>query len=152
LIPFILTLCSYVYGYNYFGAISNSNYLDPNSNHIVFISLLVCYIVVIIYGLYPIRFNKKRYAKGYQDIVVEFEFIKKTLFVAIPILITLTIIDQLFTYLQISSYIIGHYLILYAFSFSILVSSMAVVTGAPLRVLTHAIKKEFRLYLAKGSA
>jgi hypothetical protein len=43
-----------------------------------------------------------------------------------------------------------HYLLLYDFSFAILASSMAVVIGAPIRVSTQIIKKEFRFYLARG--
>ena len=99
---------------------------------------------------YPITFTKKRYTKAYQDIAIEFEFIKKILFIATPILIILTIIDQLFTYVQISSYLTSHFLLLYDFSFAILASSMAVVIGALLRVSSQIIKKEFRFYLSKG--
>jgi hypothetical protein len=59
-------------------------------------------------------------------------------------------IDQLFTYLQISGYLISHYLPFYDFSFAILTSSTAVVIGTLLRLSTQIIKKEFRFYLAKG--
>jgi hypothetical protein len=152
-IPSILALCMYVYGYNYFGAIAAGNSVDISSNYNAFIFLvcsLACYLAVIIYGLYPLTFTKKKYVKIYQDIAGEFEFVKKILFIGIPILIILTIVDQLFTYVQLSSYMTGHYLLLYDFSFAILASSMAIVIGALLRVSTHIIKREFRFYLAKG--
>lgn len=158
-IPSIIAICSYIYGYYYFPTIlsSSDHYFSPSSNHTAFITLvsaLGCYVLVIIYSVYPIIFAAERYIikekKGYQDIANEFEFVRKVLFVSIPILIILTTTDQLFTYLQISRYLISYYLPFYDFSFAILTSSMAVVIGALLRVSTQFIRKEFRFYLAKG--
>lgn len=154
-IPSIIALCSYIYGYYYFETVLTDHYFDLNSNHIAFIALvcaLLCYTLVIIYGFYPIIFTAEKYIKhkGYQDIAIEFKFVKKTLFIGIPILIILTTADQLLTYLQLDSYLLNNYLLLYDFSFAILASSIAVVIGALLRVLTQIIKSEFRLYLAKG--
>lgn len=154
-IPSVIALCAYIYGYYYFGTVSTDHYFDLSSNNTAFITLVcavACYVVVIIYGVYPIIFTAEKYIKqkNCQDIAIEFEFIKKILFIGIPILIILTTTDQLFTYLQINGYLISHYLLLYDFSFAILASSMAVVIGALLRVSTQIIKKEFRFYLAKG--
>jgi hypothetical protein len=102
--------------------------------------------------VYPVIFTAKKYVKenSYQDIAIEFEFIKKILFIGIPILVILTTTDRLFTYLQINEYLINHYLFLYDLSFAILASSMAVVISALLRISTQIIKKEFRFYLARG--
>jgi hypothetical protein len=152
-IPSIIALYMYVYGYNYFRAIATGNSFDLGSNYFAFVSLvsaLACYLAVIIYGLSPLTFTTKKYVKSYQDIADEFEFVKKILFIGIPVLIILTIIDQLFTYFQLSSYLTSHYLLLYDFSFAILAFSMAIVIGALLRVASHIIKREFRFYLAKG--
>jgi hypothetical protein len=88
--------------------------------------------------------------KRYQDIANEFEFINKILFIGIPILIILTTTDQSFTYLKINGYLVSLYLPLYDFSFAILVSSIAVVIGALLRIASQIAKKEFRFYLANG--
>jgi len=65
-------------------------------------------------------------------------------------MVSLTTADQILTHFQLDSYLLNNYLLLYAFSFAILASSIAVVIGALLRVLTQIIKSEFRLYLAKG--
>ncbi|HET7285274.1 MAG TPA: hypothetical protein VFI70_11365 [Nitrososphaeraceae archaeon] len=151
-IPSIIAICWYIYGYYYFPTLSSSDH-NFSSNHTAFITLvsaLGCYVIIIIYGVYPITFTSEKYKKRYHDIASEFEFIKKVLFVSIPILIILTTVDQLFTYFQISSYLISYYLPYYDLSFAILASSMAVVIGALLRVSTRIIKKEFRFYLAKG--
>jgi hypothetical protein len=154
-IPSLIAVCSYVYGYYYFETLSTGQYFSLSSNSIAFVTLvsaLSCYLLVIIYGLYPIIFTTDKYIekKGYQNIASEFEFIKKILFVGIPILIILTTADQYLTYLQINSYLITHYLPLYDFSFAILASSISVVIGALLRIVTQVTRKEFRFYLAKG--
>jgi hypothetical protein len=154
-VPSLTAVFSYVYGYYYFGILSTGNYFYLSSNHIAFVTLasaLACYIVVIIYGVYPLIFTAEKYIKkqGYQNVVTEFEFIKKILFIGIPIMIILTATDRLFTYLQINYYLISHYLLLYDFSFAILASSIAVVISALLRIATQVIKKRFRFYLAMG--
>lgn len=82
-IPSVIALCSYVYGYNYFGAIATGNYFNLSSNYTAFTSLLcamACYLAVVIYGLYPVTFTIQKYAKSYQDTAAEYEFIKKVLF------------------------------------------------------------------------
>jgi len=155
LVPSLIAICSYVYGYYYFGSLSTANYSYPSSNRIAFVTLvpaLVCYILVIIYGAYPVLFTAEKYTRkhGYQNVVTEFEFIKKILFIGMPIMIVLTATDRLFTYLQMNDYLISHYLLLYDFSFAILASSIAVVVSALLRIVTQVIKKQFRFYLARG--
>ena len=154
-VPSLIAVFSYVYGYYYFGSLSAGNYFYVSSNHIAFVTLvsaLACYIVVIIYGVYPIIFTAEKYIKkqGYQNVVTEFEFIKKILFIGIPIMIILTATDRLFTYFQMNDYLISHYLLLYDFSFAILTSSIAVVVSALLRIATQVIKRRFRFYLARG--
>lgn len=155
-VPSIIAICSYIYGYYYFGSLSTGNYSYLISNHIIaFVTLvpaLACYLVVIIYGVYPVIFTAEKYIKkqGYQNLVTEFEFIKKILFIGIPIMIILTATDRLFTYFQMNDYLISHYLLLYDFSFAILTSSIAVVVSALLRIATQVIKRRFRFYLARG--
>ena len=154
-IPSIVALFFYVYGYTFFPALSTGVYLNPrsypyNTVRISIVGGLASYIPIIVYGLYPLAYTSKKYAKRYRDIAIEFEFIKKILFVGIPLLVISITIDQLFTYLQINSYLISHYLPFYDFSFAILISSTAVVIGALLRLSTQVIKKEFRFYLGKG--
>ncbi len=155
LLPSFIAICSYVYGYYYFGSLSAGNYFYVSSNHIAFVTLvsaLACYIVVIVYGVYPLIFTAEKYIKrqGYQNVVTEFEFIKKILFIGIPIMIILTATDRFFTYLQMNDYLISHYLLLYDFSFAVLASSIAVVVSALLRVATQVTKRQFRFYLARG--
>jgi hypothetical protein len=152
-IPSVIAVCSYLYGYYYFPAVSSlsdHNFISNQTAFITLVSALGCYVIVIIYGVYPIVFTAEKYKKSYHNIASEFEFIKKVLFVSMPILIILTTVDQLFTYFQVSNYLTNYYLPFYDFSFAILASSMAVVMGALLRVSTRIIKKEFRFYLAKG--
>src|SRR5690349_16227456 len=84
-VPSLIAVFSYVYGYYYFGSLSAGNYFYLSSNNTAFVTLasaLACYIVVIVYGVYPLIFTSEKYMKkqGYQNVVTEFEFIKKTLF------------------------------------------------------------------------
>jgi hypothetical protein len=142
-----------VYGYYFFETRSTGHNFSPHLNYdVLLVFALGCDIIVIAYGLYPIIFNTEKYFKrrGYENIVVEFEFVKKLLFVGITILVILTIDDQFFTYSHISNYLALHYLPLYDFSFAVWVSSITVVTGALFRITTQIGKKEFRFYLAKA--
>ena len=62
-----------------------------------------CYLIVIVYALSPIVFTTQRFSKrNYENIANEFEFIKKTLFVGLPILVIVVIVAQLLTHLQIT--------------------------------------------------
>ena len=53
-IPFIIAICSFIYGYFNFGALS--------SDHATFalVCALACYVIVIVYGIYPIIFTAKK--------------------------------------------------------------------------------------------
>lgn len=82
LVPSLIAICSYVYGYYYFGSLSSGNYFYLSSTRIAFVTLipaLICYILVVVYGAYPVIFTTEKYIKkqGYQNLVTEFEFIKK---------------------------------------------------------------------------
>jgi hypothetical protein len=138
-IPSFIGLCYFLYGY----------YLQTFSNGHPFLLVLLLqsasasYAIIIAYGLYPIILSTEKYTKRRnENIVVEFEFIKKLVFTAMPILIVLVLADRF----QVLSY----YSLLYDFFLAIFASSIAVVVGAMLRIATQVIKKEYRLYLAKG--
>lgn len=63
-IPSIIGICVYIYGYYYFGSLSANHYIDLSSNQTIFIALvsaLLCYILIIIHGVYPIILTIKKY-------------------------------------------------------------------------------------------
>ena len=149
-IPIFAGTCIYIYGY--FTLSPSAIY--PSSNYVILVTLRaaqVCYLIVIIYGLYPIAFSAERFSKKSQtNIVIEFEFTKKCLFVGVPVLVILIIIARLFTYFQINDELLRHYFIVYDLSFAILATSILSVIGALLRIAAYTARKEFRLYLARG--
>lgn len=151
-IPSIIAICYYIYGYYYYPAVSTGQIGSLYSNQIVYgasASAVCCYGIIILYGMYPLL-QKHNEKTDYQNVAGEFEFVKKILFITIPILIILTISDQYFIYLQITSSLIKYFLPWYDLSLAIWVSSIAVVIGALLRIGAQIANKEFRFYLAKG--
>jgi len=65
-----------------------------------------CYIIVIAYALYPIAIRAERFSKNnFEDIANEFEFVKKSLFVALPILVV--VVESVLFMLANSSYAIS---------------------------------------------
>jgi hypothetical protein len=155
LVPSFIGICYYFYGYYYFVAFSTGNSVNLHSNYLAFLVLRsgqACYSIVIAYGLFPIISTEKHTKKRpYENIVVEFEFIKKIVFTVMPILILILIVDGIFTNLQLyRSDLISQYLPLYDLFFAIFASSVAVAIGAVLRIATQVARGAFRLYLAKG--
>lgn len=144
-IPVFAGLCMYVYGYFLF----NPSVSYPNSNYKR--AAQACYLIVIAYALSPIVFTAERFSKNnYENIANEFEFIKKALFVGLPILVILITISELLTYFKINGYLLSHYFFLYDAIFAILAASVATVTGCLLRIVVCTAKIEFRFYLARG--
>lgn len=134
----------YVYGYFLF----NPSIINPNSYYINFLhrAAQACYIIVIIYGLLPIVFTAENFSKNnYGNIAIEFEFIKKSLFVGLPILVIVVIVTQLLSHFQITVTFS-----IYDSIFAILAASVATVTGCLLRIVTYTARREFRFYLARG--
>jgi hypothetical protein len=108
-------------------------------------------VIVIVYALSHIVFTAQRFSKNnYENIANEFDFIKKSLFVGLPILVILITISELLTYFKINGYLLSHYFFLYDAIFAILAASVATVTGCLLRIVVYTARREFRFYLARG--
>ena len=157
LIPTFVGICfffSFYVFFKYDNPHADPSIKYPGSNPTTVIPLRAaqaCYLIVIVYGLYPIVFSAKSYyKKSYENIVPEFEFTKKILFVGVPILIFLIIISQLFIYFQINDVLFRDYFILYDGLIAILAATIATMIGALLRIAVYTARKEFRLYLARG--
>jgi hypothetical protein len=133
-----------------YAAISTGHQFNLHSNYFIFLALRSaqgCFVIIIAYALSPIMLSNKYIKRtGYEKIVFEFEFIKKILFTAVPILII-----SLTYQFQVSSYHpISNYLLLIALVEAIFASSLASAMGTIVRIATQLAKKEFRFYLAKG--
>jgi len=128
----------------YYSALSTGHQFNLHSNYFLFLVLRSaqgCYAITIAYDLSPIILSTKYANKsGFEKIVCEFEFVKKILFTAMPILII-----SLSYQFQVSSYPIVN-----AIVEGIFASSLAIATGTVVRIATQVAKKEFRFYLAKG--
>jgi hypothetical protein len=143
-IPIFAGISFYVY--SYFSLNPSPANTDTNLIALFHRSFQACYFIIIIYGLYPIIFRAEKIKKhNYATIANEFEFIKKSLFIGLPILVTITIVAELPGYSQITLTPI-----LYDTSLGILVASIAAVIGTFLRIAIYTAKREFRLYLARG--
>ena len=144
-IPILAGICFYVYSYR----ILNPSPTYPNTNLITEIfhrASQACYFIIIVYGLYPIVFTAERIKNNnYETIANDFEFIKKSLFIGLPILVIVIIIIELPRYFQIIMPPI-----LYGASVAILVASIAAVIGPFLRTVAYTVRREFRFYLARG--
>ncbi len=106
LMPIFAGICMYVYGYFLF----NPSIIYHNSNYIPFIKRAAqpCYLIVIVYALYPIVFTAETFSKNnYENIANEFEFTKKSLFVGLPILVILITVSELLRYFKINSYLLS---------------------------------------------
>jgi len=135
----------YIYGYSFL----NPSIINPNSFYINLLhrAAQACYIIVIIYSLLPVVFTAEKFSKNnYENIAIEFDFIKKCLFVGLPILVIVVIVTQLLSLFQIT---ITPFT-LYDSIFAILAASVATVTGCLLRIVTFTARREFRFYLARG--
>src|SRR5215469_8561971 len=130
-IPIFAGIGMYAYGYSFL----NPSIINPNSfyNNLLHRAAQACYLIVIIFGLCPIVFTAQRFSKNnYRYIANEFEFIKKSLFVGLPILIIVVIVSQLLSHLQVTIA-----LSLFDAIFAILAASVATVTGCFLRIVTY---------------
>ena len=116
-----------------------------NSTYVT-ITAQACYLIVIVYALYPIFLTEEKFSKcNYENIANEFEFTKKSLFVALTILVIMAIIALLLTYLH----IILHFFLNDA-SLAILAASLATAIGSIFRISVYTARKDFRFYLARG--
>jgi hypothetical protein len=144
--PFIylvvpLLLDPIVYGLTLY-AISDPNPIILFSYIVVASVSLILAVAALIYGIFPLfikpetLFRKKGYRKG----VLEYQFVKKYLFVVIPFYISILIIGNFYppTPEEMN----------YIFLESIV--SKAVIIGGILRFITQVVKGEFRFYFARA--
>ena len=123
-----------------------------SNNNISYYSLLVSiviYVIVITYSILPLLTLSREPSKYiyYDSLAIAYDFTKKLLFLALPLLISLLITEVIFRHSNIEA----HYLIMALLS-STLMFSVGISTGALVRIGTLLAKNEFRLYLAKGYA
>ena len=151
--PLFIAISFYTYGYYhyYYADIQLKNDFSEIYIKLILVFGYVCFVIVIIYGIHPLKFTSDRYQKMVNgNIAIEFDLIKKMFLIGMPALISLTIINFVITSLGMSVILQEQYLYLYDLLFAILIFSMAITMGSALRFTTYLAKKEFRFYLAKG--
>lgn len=128
---------------------SNHKLINYLSNTSFFTAFFIAYV----YGVYPVFIDSNKYFTNKGDeIIIEFQFIKKILTIWFPIFIFITI----FNYVGGGSYLysISHKDILLLFIHSLYVSfgviSILPIIGGLLRIITLIARKEFWLYFARG--
>lgn len=148
-VPSYIGICYYIHGYILYSSYSTGHQFNVHSSYFLYLALKSaqsCYAIIIAYGLSPIGTSAKYTNKdGYEKIVIEYEFIKKILFIAMPILI----ISLTYQFRE-SPYITYGYLSSYGLVEAIFASSLAIAIGAIIRIATQIAKKNFRFYLANG--
>jgi hypothetical protein len=123
------------------------------------IILQITYIIILfIYPPYPAPYSSEKYfrARGFETAVVEYEYVKKILYIAIPILIFSTIIPFIATAITALGPPIGYIsslnstpvlkgLLYYAQLYSFLI----VIAGL-FKIIIAIARKKFRLFFARG--
>jgi hypothetical protein len=121
------------------------------------------YILVFAYGLYPIKYSSEKYFKkrGSEEALVEYHYIKKILYVIVPLLFITVLIDKVFYSVIIEilvrdfpdsnawdyvySLFYGDYYLI-AFGSNLAYSIIAGI----IRISIHIGRKDFRFYFAKA--
>jgi hypothetical protein len=105
---------------------------------------LEVFIANFVYGVYAIRYTGDNYVtkKDYWKAIIEFEFIKKVLFIGLPILFVLEVL-LLYRYYTTS-------LLDYDISVALYAFTIALFFGGVVRILVQVVKRDFRYYFAKG--
>jgi len=110
-------------------------------------------IALFIYGLYPAAFSSKKYFEksGFQNIIIEFQYVKKILYVEVTILSVSALISIIILYIPLpfpSPYtpLELNNIIVLPIMFVMLFSSV----GGMLRINSQIAKKEFRWLFAKA--
>jgi hypothetical protein len=142
-----ITISLLIYdGYVKSGEFVSSAITDP----IRLFALRVLPIALIIYGLYPAVFTNEKYFQkiGFQNVVMEFQYIYKILCTEIVILSVSALISILILYIPFSfpSQLELDNIIILPIMFQMLFC----VIGGILRINSQVAKKEFWLYFAKG--
>jgi hypothetical protein len=98
-------------------------------------------IIIIAYGSLSYSLTTKKYnTMGWvEDIVVEYEFLKKLLFISLPLLIIVTFV-----------FIIIYQPLKVNFTYALLPGLSLIAGGTILRFTSNITKKNFRFYYAKG--
>ena len=128
------------------GLILRSTFPDDILYFFIIISyLLLVFLANLTYGLYAIRYAHDNYVTGknYWKRIVEFEFIKKTLLIGLPILFVSEVLLLYFYYFH---SFLNYYLLITLSAFTI-----SLFFGGVIRILVQVMKKDFRYYFAKGS-
>jgi hypothetical protein len=143
ILPFInaiLTLLKDTSPPSYFEFVSYSEFLEV-WGYVTYGSI----IAEIVYGLHPNRITPEKYLakRGYENIVMEFGFIKTLLLITIPIL-------GITTYLMILTDVLSLSITLKQIVIGINTFTYLVDLGGFLRIVSQIKKKEFRFYFAKA--
>jgi hypothetical protein len=112
---------------------------------VIFYYILILFIVSFVYGIYPVwlalfRKIRKKRKIDYENTVIEFEFIKKVLFIGYPILFSIGIFLYFF-YSTFSSYEV---------ILALQVFNISLFFGGFVRIIAQTAKRRFRVYFAKG--
>ncbi len=136
-IPSYIGICYFIYGY----MVYTGHQFDFHSNYFLFLllnSARWCFLAIIAYSLSPLILSFKYKRVRFEKIVFEFEFVKKMLFTAVPILI-ISLAYQFQVSPNLGAIIVATF-----------ASSLASAMGAIVRIATQLAKKEFRFNLAQG--
>jgi hypothetical protein len=114
-------------------------YFDPS---LIGIYYIIAIPILIIYGLYPIRFRTENHfmKRGYDVIVTEVSILKKIFLFEMSIFVLILVILNLFINLESESHPV------YIYSSSAIVAFL----GIGLRICTLSVRSEFYLYYARG--
>jgi hypothetical protein len=118
-----------------------------------FFSYSVIAILIFIYPPYPFPVSLGKYFKerGFDNAVIEYEFVKKILYIAVPTFLILTVIlpTATPTIELYSSIKLKTTLEQYGFTIAEIYSVLVVFAGL-LKIILALVRKHFRLYFAKG--
>lgn len=117
-----------------------------------FVQISIFLMIIFLYPPYPAPISIEKYFKvaGYERAVIEYEFVKKILYFAVPLFIILTVlpyIDPLIR--QFSSITLVQTYRESTFSVAQTVLLFVVLAGI-IKMVIAVLRKKFRLYFAKG--
>jgi hypothetical protein len=145
----------------YFRSISTPATVEQNLQHakltidiFSFFEVIVFIVMIVIYPPYPAPYSAERYFKerGYEAAVTEFNLVKKILYIAVPLLIFLTVINLIQPFLE--NFFPTRQFIVPVTENIVFYSArgflfLAVLAGI-LKMVFALGRKRFRLYYAKG--
>lgn len=146
---------------DYFRSISTPETVQQNLDHaklsidiFSFFEIIVFIVMIVIYPPYPAPYSVEKYFKerGYEAAVTEFNFVKKILYVAVPLLIFFTIINLIQPFLE--NFFPAKQFITPVTDSIVFYSArgflfLTVLAGI-LKMVFALVRKRFRLYYAKG--